>query len=213
MKVDFVRYLNAVTRRVEDGTRENRPAKIAVMSCVYDTDVADLWDAVTNPERIARWFLPVSGELKAGGHFQLEGHAGGDIMVCEAPRILEVTWCFGEDKSWVNLKLSEETGRKARLELRHIAHIDERWNQFGPGAVGVGWDGALLGLSMYLSGAHRERQEIAAWSAGEDGKRFYRRSSGLWSEAAVQAGADRKAAKAAEERTTAFYTGMFTEKA
>ena len=32
----------------------------------YDAPIEDVWDAVTNPERISRWFLPVSGDLRAG---------------------------------------------------------------------------------------------------------------------------------------------------
>jgi uncharacterized protein YndB with AHSA1/START domain len=44
---------------------------------VYAAPVEDVWDACTNPARIPRWFLPVSGELRLGGRYQLEGNAGG----------------------------------------------------------------------------------------------------------------------------------------
>ena len=47
-----------------------------------------LWDACTNAERIPRWFLPVSGDLRLGGRYQLEGNAGGTIERCDPPRSL-----------------------------------------------------------------------------------------------------------------------------
>ena len=34
---------------------------------VYDTDIEDLWDACTDPERLARWIAKVSGDLRVGG--------------------------------------------------------------------------------------------------------------------------------------------------
>ena len=34
---------------------------------VYDTDVDDLWQACTTPERLARWIAEVSGDLRVGG--------------------------------------------------------------------------------------------------------------------------------------------------
>jgi len=35
----------------------------------YPAPIEDVWDAMTDPDRIKRWFLPVSGELRAGGSF------------------------------------------------------------------------------------------------------------------------------------------------
>ncbi len=43
----------------------------------YAGAVDEVWDALTNPERIPRWFLPISGELRLGGRYQLTGNAGG----------------------------------------------------------------------------------------------------------------------------------------
>ena len=49
----------------------------------YAAAVEDVWDAITDPERIGRWFLPVSGDFRPGGTYQLEGNAGGTILRCE----------------------------------------------------------------------------------------------------------------------------------
>ena len=74
------------TRRPRDPHRRagtEPPVRVAVARRTYPTDQADLWDCLTNAERIPRWFLPVSGELVEGGRYQTEGNAGGVIeKVC-----------------------------------------------------------------------------------------------------------------------------------
>ena len=70
--------------RQPHAARRARPARSPI-SAVYDTTLDDLWDACTNAERIPRWFLPVSGELRDGGRYQLEGNAGGTIERCDPP--------------------------------------------------------------------------------------------------------------------------------
>src|SRR6187431_460405 len=140
MEFDIPRQIGAVTRKVETRLHEGQPARVVVAARTYDTTVDDLWDAVTNKDRIPRWFLPVSGDLRLGGRYQLEGNAGGTITRCEPPRVVAVTWEFGGNTSWVNVTLTENPGGGTYLELEHIAHVPEEfWDQFGPGAAGVGW--------------------------------------------------------------------------
>ena len=52
----------------------------------YEAAHEDVWDALTDPDRIVRWFLPVTGDLRPGGRFCLEGNASGDIVRCEPHR-------------------------------------------------------------------------------------------------------------------------------
>lgn len=208
--IDVLRYIGAVTRQVQSRDHEGRPARVIVATCTYDTTVEDVWDAITSGERIPRWFLPISGDLRLGGRYQLRGNAGGEITVCEPPRSLGVTWEMGGQVSWVQVRLAELSDGGTRLQLEHIAHVpDDLWNQFGPGAVGVGWDLALLlGLGRHLStGAPVDPKEAAAWPASEEGKDFVRRSSDEWCRASIAAGTDEAAARGAASRTTAFYTG------
>ena len=54
----------------------------------YETTIVDLWDAITSAERIPRRFLPISGDLRLGGRYQLEGHAG----VRSRPVMRRTTW-------------------------------------------------------------------------------------------------------------------------
>ena len=71
MKIDIASALGAVTREVASREHEGRPARVVVAARTYDTDIDDLWDALTNAERIPRWFLPVSGDLHLGAAISL----------------------------------------------------------------------------------------------------------------------------------------------
>jgi uncharacterized protein YndB with AHSA1/START domain len=214
VKIDVARQIGAVTRAVENRTHDGRPARVVIATRTYDTTVDDLWDALTSKERIPRWFLPVSGELRLGGRYQLEGNAGGTITRCEPPQVVGMTWEFGGKVTWLEVRLEPTGDAKAHLELEHIAHVDEMWDQYGPGAVGVGWDSALLGLANHLAtGVAVDRGEAMAWLGSENGKEFIRGSSDDWCRASIASGTDETAAKASAARTFAAYTGAAPETA
>jgi hypothetical protein len=166
-------------------------------------------DACTNPERIPRWFLPVSGDLTEGGCYQLEGNAGGTITRCDPPCGFDATWEMGGDTSWIELRLTGEGSGGTLFQLHHIAHLDdERWAQFGPGAVGVGWDSGLIGLYLHLTtGRPVDPAAVAEWSMSEEGRHFLAAPSAAWYAASVGYGTDPAQARAAADRTTAFYNG------
>jgi uncharacterized protein YndB with AHSA1/START domain len=202
-------YVGAIVRQVTRRDHRGKPAWVVIATRNYDTDIDDLWDALTSAERIPRWFLPISGELKPGGRYQFQGNAGGKITRCEPPRLLSVTWEYGAEVSWLNVTLTADASAGTRLQLEHIAHVEgDRWDRFGPGAVGVGWDLGLMGLASYLaSGVGVDPAAAVAWQASEEGKAFMRESSEAWGRASIAAGTERSAAHAAASRTTAFYTG------
>lgn len=133
--------------------REGQHQRVVIASRVYDTSLDDLWDALTNPKRIARWLGPISGVLRAGGWFQLEGTAAGRITRCEPPRVLAVTWECGDSLSWVTITLANDTVG-TRLELEHVTPAFDHWRQLGPGAMGVGWELPLTSLAQ-LAGHHK----------------------------------------------------------
>jgi uncharacterized protein YndB with AHSA1/START domain len=59
----------------------------------YDTDIDDLWSALTDPGRLARWIGQVEGDLRLGGqfraHFFASGWEGtGRVEACEPPQRL-----------------------------------------------------------------------------------------------------------------------------
>lgn len=208
MTTDITRRIDAVTRKVSHREHEGKPANGVAATCTYEATVDDLWDAISNAERIPRWFLPISGELQVGGRFQLEGNAGGEITRCEPPRHFAVTWEFGGETSWVYVSVEPEADDRARLTLEHVAPADEHWDEYGPGAAGVGWELGLLGLDAHMaSGESVDPEAAAAWMASSEGAEFIRQSSDAWRLAAVAAGTDEATAAARAERTTAFYTG------
>ena len=200
-------HLSAVERSVSPCERDGRPARAVTLSRDFRTTVEDLWDAVTNPERLPRWFSPVSGDLEAGGRYQLEGNAGGVITECERPSRFALTWEFGEDVSWVEVSVSDEGAGRARLTLTHTMRPSDHWDKYGAGATGVGWELGLLGLALHLADLTAPKPDEAAFAASADGRAFIAGSSEGWEHAAVVAGADPDAARMAAKRTTAFYTG------
>jgi len=211
MTMDLSRHLGAVVRTVANRVHEGRPAHVVTASRAYDTTVEDLWDALTNKERIPRWFLPISGDLRLGGRYQLQGNAGGTITRCEPPRRVAVTWEYGGKMSWVDVTLEATPDGRAHLELEHIVLPDEHWEQFGAGATGVGWDMALAGLGQHLAtGRSVDPAEAMAWFGSDDGKRFVRGSSDDWCRASIASGADETFATAAAARTTAAFTSETT---
>lgn len=196
-----------VTREVRNGARDGEATKIAVARRTYPTDRADLWDAVTNPERLPRWFAPVHGDLRPGGRYDIEGNASGVVERCEEPESFSLTWEFGGQVSWVTVTLIP-LGEGTTLELVHEAPVDpDFWAQFGPGAVGVGWDLALLGLGLHLDSGQAVDPEIAAsLTLSPEGIAFVERAASGWADAAVGAGDDAEQAREAAARTVAFYT-------
>jgi uncharacterized protein YndB with AHSA1/START domain len=203
--------IGAEFREVADRTQDGKPAKAVVAARTYDTDAADLWDALTSPERIPRWFSPVTGDLKLGGRYQIQGNAGGTIQRCDPPRALDITWEFGGGKSWVTLRLASE-GAGTRLTLEHIMLAQdmkgEHWLQFGPGAVGVGWDLSFLGLGLHLaSGGAKPPESDPAWMASDEAKAFMRGSADAWAKAHIASGEDAETARRMAAATAKFYTG------
>jgi uncharacterized protein YndB with AHSA1/START domain len=199
-------------RLVEDREYAGKPALVAVAARTYATSVEDLWEAITTPERLARWFLRVEGDLKLGGRYQLEGNAGGTIVRCDPPEALDVTWEFGGSTTWVNVRLTPE-GEGARLTLEHIAPRDgvgeEHLKKYGPGAVGIGWDLTFHGLERHLAapGVALDHAAAHAWTQSSEGKAFMRASGEAWAAAHAASGEDAGEARAKAERTIGFYTG------
>jgi uncharacterized protein YndB with AHSA1/START domain len=208
MKQSVIDSIGAVRREVKACERDGRPARAVVAERTYDTTVDDVWDAITNRERIPRWLLPIEGELKLGGRYQLEGNAGGEVTGCEPPTHLAVTWEFGGGVTWLDVHLSEHPDGGTLLRMEHVALADdlEMWDQFGPGGVGLGWDLTLLGLAEHLLTGGSVDVDAEMATSG-DGAEFMAGSADAWCEADIAFGTPEDVARAASERTKAAYTG------
>ncbi len=211
MKLNVEEHLAAVQRSVSFLQHEGKSASAVTLARGFQTSVEELWDVVTNGERIPRWFLPISGSLELGGRFQFEGNAGGLITACEAPSRLATTWEFAGDTSWVDVAFANDGAGGSRLSLTHTALLSPHWDQYGPGATGVGWEGGLLGLALHLANPEEPKPDVMEFVASPEGQAFYLGSSTAWGEAAIAAGTDPETAREAARQTTAFYTGQPAE--
>ena len=204
-------HLNAVDRSVSFFERDEQPASSLTLSRTFATTVEDLWDAVTDPDRIPLWFIPITGDLQLNGRYQLEHNASGSIIECEPQSHFALTWEFAGDVSWVDVHLASVDPDHIRLILTHTALISEHWDTYGPGATGVGWEMGFLGLALYIADPNFQKPDPNEFAFSHDGKAMLTDSSDAWAQAAIEAGTDPETAQTAANQTTAFYTGQTTE--
>ena len=200
-------HLHAISRTLSTTTRDGVPMRKLTATRTYEAEPAEVWDALTTAERISRWLGPISGDLVVGGRFQVEGNAGGEILDCAPAHRIAVTWENFGSVSWVDVTLTPASGGTT-LVLEHTAEVPEDlWAQFGPGAVGIGWDMTLMGLAEHLAApsAPAPTPENMPDLAG-----FMTGSSEAWCEASIASGTDQGQAQAAASAVLAMYLGTPT---
>ncbi|MGL4255194.1 MAG: SRPBCC domain-containing protein [Microbacterium sp.] len=216
--VDVQRQLDAVTRTVRAEDFDGEPSHVQTLAQTYPSPIEDVWDAATSVDRIPRWFQPITGDLRLGGRYQIEGNAGGEILECAPPADgtahYTATWEFGGGVTWITAALTAVGDDATRFELIHTARVGDIppgfWETYGPGATGVGWDGGLLGLALHLSGSGDgpSPAEADAWARTDEGIAFFRGAADGWGAAHAAFGADPATAARAADSTFAFYTGQ-----
>jgi uncharacterized protein YndB with AHSA1/START domain len=123
----------------------------------YDTDIDDLWSALTDPRRLVRWIADVEGDLRLGGEFHARFTSSWDgpgrVDACEPPRRLLLTMSPGqEDETVIEARLSAEGGQTSLV-------IEERGLPLGElAAHGAGWQAHVEDLAAHLAG-----REPADW--------------------------------------------------
>ncbi|MGY4771617.1 SRPBCC family protein [Kribbella sp. CWNU-51] len=180
--IDILEHINAVQREV---SRTGETVTVRVRRS-YQAEPEELWDALTDPERMRRWFWPVTGDFKVGGTFQLQDNAGGEILECEPPKRFKVT--FGGPTSLLELRLLPGSGASTELELEHS--MGEPPAPGGSGAlwVGPGWDGGFLALALYVSGDLPEGTNPVEMADSPEVVRFNEQSVRAWIEAVRSSG-------------------------
>ena len=194
--IDILEHINAVQREV---SRTGETVTV-VMRRTYQAEPADVWDALTDPDRMRRWFMPVTGNLEVGGSFQLEGNAGGEILECEPPKRFKVT--FGGPTSLLELRLLPGSDSSTELELEHS--MSEAPAPGGAGAlwVGPGWDGGLLGLALYVTGELPEDADPVEMANSPDVVRYNEQCVRVWIEAVRASGTTSEEELAAAAKTS-----------
>jgi uncharacterized protein YndB with AHSA1/START domain len=183
--IDIPAQIGAIERDVRRTPREDGGENVVVLARrTYAAEPEDTWSALTDPARIARWFMPIRGDLRQGGNFQLEGNAGGDILECDRPNRFRVT--FGGETSFVEVRLSPDGNGGTALELEHTVPIEMAQSGAGAMWVGPGWDGALMGLGLYVAGEVAD-DPVAAASSPE-ALAFSREAVQKWADAVEASG-------------------------
>ena len=117
----------------------------------YRTNLDDLWSALTDPERLARWVAKVDGDLQLGSAFRASFTSGwegpGRVDVCEPPRRLLVTLSPGQDDQTVIEVELVPDGDLIRLVLEERGlPVD------GVAGHGAGWQAHVEDLAAHLAG-------------------------------------------------------------
>ena len=150
--INVSEQINAVQRVVGSRVLDAGEARVATISQTYDATIEDVWDACTNPERIPRWFLPVSGELRVGGHYQFRATRAAPSSTARRPPASAPPGSSAGTSAGSRCGSPPHRTGGTLFTLEHTASVDdEKWAEYGPGAIGVGWDGMVLGLALHLA--------------------------------------------------------------
>lgn len=180
--LDLLQQLQAIYREVRRHPGETGELVTVELRRTYDFPVADVWSALTDATRLARWLYPISGELRPGGSFQLQGNAGGDILACEPPHRLRVT--YGGPTSLVEVRLTAR-GHATELLLEHTVPIEIARSVAGALFVGPGWDTAIAALDLHLRDA---LPDAAAFHASREVQDLGAHSVDAWTATVTAAG-------------------------
>ena len=141
---------------------------------LYDTDAADLWAALTDPARLARWLVEVEveadGRPELGAELAARFTSGWNGMlrvdVCEPSRRLVVTASSEDESTTVMEAVLTPIGARTRLviEERGLPIADLVFH-------GAGWQAHIEDLTAHLAGhdpsewSERWRELIPAYEA------------------------------------------------
>jgi uncharacterized protein YndB with AHSA1/START domain len=146
-------------------------ARVAVFSRIYETTIEDLWDACTDPERLRRWYAPVTGDLHVGGSFAQANMGSGTILTCDAPHLLRLSLGGGADEIELRLSPGVEDGT-TRLELQHATTLDS--HEIGGQTydavfcMGGGYYPRFLALDLHLRGTLPDDYDSTAFHLNPD---------------------------------------------
>jgi uncharacterized protein YndB with AHSA1/START domain len=126
----------------------------------FDTSVDDLWPALTDPRRLARWIGDVEGDLRLGGEFRFRFFASGSegtgrVEGCEPPRRLLLTMALGQpDEDVIEATLTADGAQVILVWEERGMPLDQL------AAYGAGVQIHVEDLAAYLAG--RERVDARA---------------------------------------------------
>ena len=170
---------HATFREVVEAPAGDEPGIQVRLVHVYQASVADVWKALTEPDNLARWFLPISGDLQVGGAFQFEGNAGGTVLACEPESLLRVT--FGGESSVVEVRLRAEGTDMTEFTFEHTVPLSMAGSGAGALYVAPAWDMSVLGLGLFLRGEFVDNP--STWEGTPAMQRYARQAIDAWAAA------------------------------
>lgn len=135
---------------------------LLVFDEVFATDPEDLWEAVTDPARLARWMADYRGSLAVGGTWEVAADDGGvwgtgEVVACDPPRRFETIWHAAEEEPTRLVVSLEPAEGGTRLVLRHDGVQSIYY--------GAGWQVYLESLAAHVTGTGPGYRDGAAWDA------------------------------------------------
>lgn len=122
----------------------------------FDTDIDNLWSALTDPRRLARWMGEVEGDLRLGGEFRARFFASGwegtgRVKACEPPRrLLLLTMQPGQvDEHVIEVTLAVDSDLTILVWEERGMPLDQL------AAYGAGIQVHVEDLAAYLGGRER----------------------------------------------------------
>jgi uncharacterized protein YndB with AHSA1/START domain len=150
--------------RILGSLRSNDGEGIVRMEDRFDTDMDDVWSALTDPSRLARWYGEVEGDLRLGGEYRARlfssGWEGtGRVEACEPP-----------ERLLVRIKDADEP-EEGVIEVTLTADGDQTivvWEERGMpldfvSAYGAGVQLHVEDLADHLAGRERRDDAKARW--------------------------------------------------
>ncbi len=137
---------------IEGTLHEHQGTGVLRVRAIYETNIDDVWSALTQPPRLARWYGNFEGDFRVGGKWrgfvpssEWDGH--GRIIECDAPRRLSVTmWETEGEEQAISVDLAVDGARTILLLEKSGVVPDVLW------AYGCGWQSHLEDLAAHLAG-------------------------------------------------------------
>ncbi|HSS81265.1 MAG TPA: SRPBCC domain-containing protein [Gaiellaceae bacterium] len=147
------------------GRLESTAGKGAVrMEDRVDTDIDDVWSALTDPSRLARWYGEIEGDLRPGGEYRARLFASGwegtgRVEACEPPQrlLVRIKDADEPDENDIEVTLTADAGQTTVVWEERGMPLDLL------SAYGAGVQLHVEDLADYLAGRERRDDTKARW--------------------------------------------------
>ncbi|WP_298179241.1 SRPBCC domain-containing protein [Saccharomonospora sp.] len=168
--MDIADRLTATYREVRTSGSSDTADCALVLRRRFPRPVDTVWRAITEPDLIRAWFAPVTGHLRVGEAFEVEGHAEGTVLECVPPHLFTVTW---DDETNVVVRLASDEQGDTVLELVHTGLPSDGAVRRGPM-----WDVIVASLDRFVSGDTAD--DLTTWRASAEVQVFAQHSVSAW---------------------------------